>query len=200
MLKTFPARRIAASYARRLVLADQPDVRHGRDCAAFDLVSELKYTRPPVPPENLTEAPAEPRGAMYDDLGDRIAGVLHAAETAASETKADAEIEAASIRAEAETYSEEVREAVDSYANSVRREADEEARRAVAAGQAEARAMREAAQAMAGQLEEEARQRNASLREETRSLEDRRRRALDDLREIAATLQDIAVDSARRET
>jgi hypothetical protein len=161
----------------------------------------LEYTRAPVQPENVTETPVEPRGSMpYDDLGERIAGVLRAAETAAEDTKADADAEAAQVRADAVAYAEDVREAVHSYANKIRREADEEARRAVEAGQAEARAMREAAQAMATQLEQEARQRIASARDETRALEDRRRRALEDLREIAATLQDLAGGSARRET
>ena len=51
--------------------------------------------------------------------------------------------------------------------------------------------MREAAQAMAGQLEAEARRAREGLSDETRALEERRKRALDDLRDVAATLQDL---------
>jgi hypothetical protein len=51
---------------------------------------------------------------------------------------------------------------------------------------------------MAARLEEEARRGTLKLREDTRALEDRRQRALDELREIAATLQDLVRSGATR--
>jgi hypothetical protein len=127
----------------------------------------------------------------YEDLGARVAGVLAAAEQAAEQIQTDAEGAAERLRREADEYADDVRAAVEAYAAQQRREAEEQARTTIAAADAEARAMREAAQAMAARLEEEARRGTLKVREDTRALEDRRQRALDDLREIAATLQDL---------
>jgi hypothetical protein len=158
-------------------------------------VSVLGSEEPaPLPGEGVGRiepaAPAQGR-TPYEDLGGRVAGVLQAAEQAAEQIRADAEVEADTIRASADEYAQDVRQAVDTYAAQQRREAEAEAARAVEAGLAEARAMREAAQAMARRLEDEARARAEALRTETKALEDRRSRALDDLREIAGTLQDL---------
>jgi chromosome segregation ATPase len=147
---------------------------------------------PPLAGEGVGRIePAEPARTPYDDLGGRVAGVLQAAEQAATQIRADAEVEAATIRASADEYADDVRQAVDTYANQQRRESEAEAAKAVEAGLAEARAMREAAQSMARQLEQEARARADALRAETRGLEERRSRALDELRDIAATLEDL---------
>ena len=143
----------------------------------------------PLPGEVVVRV--ETTRSQYEDLGERVAGVLAAAEQAAAQMKVDAEGEAERLRREAEEYANDVRAAVESYANQQRREAEAQARQTVEAADAEARAMREAAQAMASRLEEEARRGTLKLREDTRALEDRRQRALDDLREIAATLQDL---------
>lgn len=143
----------------------------------------------PLPDEGVVRV--ETTRSPYEDLGARVAGVLAAAEQAAAQMKVDAEGEAERLRREADEYANDVRAAVESYANQQRREAEEQARQTIAAADAEARAMREAAQAMASHLEEEARRGTLKLREDTRALEDRRQRALDDLREIAATLQDL---------
>jgi hypothetical protein len=139
----------------------------------------------------------EPARTPYDDLGGRVAGVLQAAEQAADRIRADAEVEAATIRASAEEYADDVRQAVDAYANQLRREADAEAAQTVEAGLAEARALRESAQSLVRQVEREARARAEALRAETRGLEDRRERALDDLRDIAATLEDLLAGDLR---
>ena len=143
----------------------------------------------PLPDEGVVrvETPRSP----YEDLGARVAGVLAAAEQAAAQMKDEAETEAEQVRREADEYAKEVRAAVEAYAKEQRRRAEDEARAAVAAADAEARAMREAAQAMAARLEEEARRGTLKFREDTRALEERRQRALDDLREIAATLEDL---------
>jgi hypothetical protein len=144
------------------------------------------------------DSPAAPEPGRYDEVGGRVAGVLAAAEQAAEQIRADAEREAERVRTEADQYASDVRNAVDSYAQKQRRDAEVDARETLEAAQAEARAMREAAQAMAGQLEAEARRRRAGLSDDTRALEDRRSRALDDLREIAGTLRDLVdgVESA----
>jgi len=135
--------------------------------------------------------PAEPGRTPYEDLGGRLAGVLQAAEEAAQQIRADAEVEASTIRASADEYAADVRQAVDAYGNQQRREAEADAARTVEAGLAEARAIREAAQAMARRLEDEARAHADGLRSETRGLEERRARAVEDLRDIAATLEDL---------
>ncbi len=180
--------------------------------ARFDAAEApaMEYTRRPVNPKNApvlgsaaveSESRAGDGSAVrgrsdYDDFGDRVAGVLAAAEQAAAQIREDAALEAERLRVEADQYAADVRNAVDSYAQKHRRDAEGEVRETLASAQAEARAMREAAQAMAGQLEEEARRAREGLLSETRALEDRRGRALDDLRDIAATLQDLVVGSA----
>ena len=136
-----------------------------------------------------------PSRSGYDEFGDRVAGVLAAAEQAAEQIRKDAELEIERLREEADQYALDVRNAVDSYAQKHRREAEAEIRDMLESAQAEARAMREAAQAMAGQLQEEARRAREGLSNDTRALEDRRTRALDDLRDIAATLQDLVADT-----
>jgi hypothetical protein len=148
---------------------------------------------PPIAGEGVgrIEPAAEPARTPYDDLGGRVAGILQAAEQAAQKIRADADVEAATIRASADEYAADVRQAVDTYANQQRREADAEAAKAVEAGLEEARAVRESAESVARQLEREARARANALRAESRKLEDRRERALDDLREIASTLEDL---------
>ena len=145
---------------------------------------------PPLADEGVGRVePAE--RTPYDDLGGRVAGVLQAADQAADRIRGDAEVEAATIRASADEYAADVRQAVDAYANQQRRQADAEAAKTVEEGLAEAQALRESAQSLARQLEREARARANALRAETRTLEDRRERALDGLRDIAATLGDL---------
>ena len=80
---------------------------------------------------------------------------------------AAAEQAAAQMKDEAETEAEQVRREADEYAKEVRAAVEEEARR--------------------GTLK---------FREDTRALEERRQRVLDELREIAATLEDIAQGGA----
>jgi hypothetical protein len=183
-------------------------VRHASIVAAFALAGQasgIEYTPRPMRRDVSvlgSEEPAPLAGegvgrvepasrTPYEDLGGRVAGVLQAAEQAAGQIRADAEVEANTIRASADEYAADVRQAVDAYAKEQRRDAEAEAAQAVEAGLAEARAIREAAQAMAHRLEAEARARAGELRDETRSLEERRARAFEDLRDIAATLQDL---------
>jgi cell division septum initiation protein DivIVA len=143
----------------------------------------------PLPDEGVVRV--EANRSPYEDLGERVAGVLAAADEAAARIQGEAETEAERVRHAADEYANDVQAAVAAYAKEQRREAEEQAEATVAAANAEARALREAAQAMADRLEEEARRGTLKLREDTRALEERRRQALDDLREIAAALQDL---------
>ena len=157
----------------------------------------------------------------HAETGSRVAGVLNAAEEAAETIKdearrhayevlrqanADAATrvedltrEAERIRAEADDYARDIRAAVDSYGTQARREAEEEARELLSDAEEQARATREAAQEMANQIEEDARRQHESLVREERSLEERRQRVLDGLRDLAAQLQDALVEPTSSE-
>ena len=157
----------------------------------------------------------------HAETGSRVAGVLNAAEEAAVTIKDEArrhadEIlrqananaatrvedltrEAERVRAEADDYARDIRAAVDSYGTQARREAEEEARNLLSDAEEQARATREAAQEMADQVEEGARRRHESLVREAKSLEERRQRVLDGLRDLAAQLQDALVEPTSRE-
>ncbi len=137
----------------------------------------------PIPEEAVGRVEPAPKArppSAYEDVGERVAGVLQAAEQAAAQ-----------IRGDAEAYASDTRHAVETYASEQRRAAEREARQMVTAAQDEARAIREAAEAMARQLDDESERRRTELRDELRILEERRNRALDELREIAAHLEDI---------
>jgi hypothetical protein len=156
----------------------------------------------------------------HGETGNHVAGVLNAAEDAAEtirakarrdadeilrDAKADAAArveeltrEAARVRLEADDYARDIRAAVDSYGTQARREAEEEAGKLLADAEEQARATREAAQDMGVQFEADARRRHESLVRETRSLEERRQRVLDGLRDLAAQLQDALVEPTSR--
>jgi hypothetical protein len=157
----------------------------------------------------------------HAETGSRVAGVLNAAEEAAETIKdearrhadevlrqanADAATrvedltrEAERIRAEADDYARDIRAAVDSYGTQARRGAEEEARKLLSDAEEQARATREAAQEMANQIEEDAGRQHESLVREARSLEERRQRVLDGLRDLAAQLQDALVEPTSSE-
>jgi hypothetical protein len=157
----------------------------------------------------------------HAETGSRVAAVLNAAEEAAEtiraearrhadevlrEAKSDAAVrveeltrEAERVRAEADDYARDIRVAVDSYGTQARRDAEEEARKIVSDAEDHARATREAAQDMANQIEEGARRRHESLVREAKSLEERRQRVLDGLRDLAAQLQDALVEPTSRD-
>lgn len=158
----------------------------------------------------------------HAETGSRVAAVLNAAEEAAETIKdqarrhaddvlrqanADAATrveeltrEAERIRSEADDYARDIRGAVDSYGTQARREAEERARKLLADAEEQARATREAAQAMASQIDEDTRRRHESLVREAKSLEERRQRVLDGLRDLAAQLQDALVEPTSTDT
>ena len=170
-------------------------------------------------PEEEPRRPDERASQGSADVGARVTGILEAAEQAAEQIRADAlreahetmrkaeadaEVriedlsrEAERVRAEAEDYARDIRQAVDSYGTQARREAEEEARRLVGEAEKQARATREAAQAMSEQIRTDTRQRHETLERELKSLEERRQRVLDGLRDLAAQLQDALVEPSR---
>ena len=149
------------------------------------------------------------------DVGSRVAAILAAAERAAEELRTEAKREVSELlgraesdaaariseltaqaertRSDADDYASDVRVAVDAYASQHRREAEEEGRRAVVEAEEQARAMRETAEDMARQIDGDARRRVEELRQEIKLLEDRRERAFQSLRDVAAQLEDVLV-------
>ena len=168
------------------------------------------------------EQSAPARG--YTDVGDAVAGVLRAAEEAAEKIKSEAHTQAQEIverakgdastrvdeltreaertRHDAEDYARDIRQAVDTYGTQQRREAEEEARGILGDAEEQARATREAAQEMALQIEGDARRRQERLREDVRSLEERRQRVIESLRDMASQLNDLfpELEPSPRET
>jgi hypothetical protein len=150
------------------------------------------------------------------DIGDRVAAILRAAEGAAAEIRTNAEQESRRVVAgaertaeariqelvrdserlhsEAEEYARDIRLAVEAYATSHRRQAEEEARELLAEAERRAESIRTAAQEAAEQSAQTALRRHEALREETRTLEDRRRTALDALIEISESVRDLLGD------
>jgi cell division septum initiation protein DivIVA len=156
------------------------------------------HDRPPA----QVESSGRGSNSSYADIGDRVAGVLAAAEAAANQIQEDArgsahEILSAAhddadrLRREVTAYEADTRAAVDSYASDRRREAEQDVQTLLADGEAQARATRQAAEAMARQIEEAAKQRGAALREESRSVEERLKKALTGLRRMSTDLEDL---------
>jgi hypothetical protein len=155
--------------------------------------------------QDENDSAEETRLAGYAALGDRVTGILEAAEQAGEEIRADARAdaerlkqeltaEARALRAEAEEYARDMRLAVEAYAKQHRRQAEEEARGIVAEGERQSAATREAAEQMVRQVEADMRKRQDELRAEVRILDHRKREALERLREIAAAVQDVLPD------
>ena len=147
-----------------------------------------------------TSVPSAPSG--YADIGERVAGVLTAAETAAEQIRHDAHGEAEEIlsaaRREAEAvrqdsvaYDTDTRAAVESYASDRRREVDQEMQKQLAESETQARATRQAAEAMARQIEEEGRQRGQALRDESKAVEERLKKAAVGLRRMTAEIEEL---------
>lgn len=133
--------------------------------------------------ESPSGDPATP-ARSYADIGERVAGVLHAAEEAATQIKSEA-------RTEADVYVRDTREAVNSYASQRRRQAEEDAQRTLAEAEAQARATRQAAEQMAKQIEETATRRQDALHQESRSVEARLQRALSGFRQMTERLEEL---------
>lgn len=149
-----------------------------------------------------TEATPGSGSSTYAEIGERVAGVLSAAEAAAEQIRADARLDAEDIlraanedaeqvRREAMVYDTDTRAAVDAFATQRRREAEQQVQKQLAEAEAQARATREAAEQMAHQIEEEGRLRGEALREESRGVEERLKKALVGLRRMTAQLEEL---------
>lgn len=150
----------------------------------------------------VAQATSNAGSSGYAEIGERVASVLSAAETAADQIRSDARLEAEELlraaregaeqlRSETEAYDTDTRAAVDGYATERRREAEQEVRKQLEESEAQARATREAAEQMARQIEDVGRQRGQVLREESRSVEERLQKALVGLRRMAAQLEEL---------
>ena len=153
--------------------------------------------RSPVP-----ETSVQAGSSGYADIGERVAGVLTAAEVAAHQIRDDAHADAEEIvsvaRREAEAisqdavaYDTDTRAAVESYASDRRREVDEEIQKQRAESETQARATRQAAEAMARQIEEDGRQRGQALRDESKAVEERLKKAVVGLRRMTAEIDEL---------
>lgn len=161
-------------------------------------VSEIADRDVPV----VGTTPSSAGSSGYAEIGERVAGVLSAAETAAEQIRADARVdaqelvrvakgEAEQVRQGAMSYESDTRTAVDSYASERRREAEQQVEKQLADAEAQARATREAAEQMALQIEEEGRLRGQALRDESRAVEERLKKALVGLRRMTAQLEEL---------
>ena len=149
-----------------------------------------------------SDASDRPTSSSYADIGERVAGVLAAAETAATHIREDARAsaeeilsiareEAEALRVEAAAYDADTRAAVDSYASDRRRNVDEEIEKQLAESESQARATRQAAEAMARQIEEDARRRGQALRDESRAVEERLKKAAQGLRRMTTEIDEL---------
>jgi hypothetical protein len=147
----------------------------------------------------------------YAEIGERVAGVLSAAEAAAEQIRADARLQAEEIlrvakedaeqvRREAMSYDSDTRAAVETYATERRREAEQQVREQLADAEKQARATREAAEQMASRIEEEGRQRGEALRQESRAVEERLKKALVGLRRMTVQLEGLVGTSSSAQT
>ncbi len=146
--------------------------------------------------------PSERESSNYADIGERVAGVLTAAETAANQIREDARLsaeemlsaakeEADDVRRKATAYDADTRAAVDSFASDRRRDAEQEIQKQLADSEAQARATRQAAEAMARQIEEDARRRGQALRDESKAVEERLKKAHAGLRRMTVEIEQL---------
>jgi DNA anti-recombination protein RmuC len=131
-------------------------------------------------------ASTESPGAS-NSVAERLAAVLRAADAKIAELTNAAE----ESRREADEYARDLRMAVEAYAKKHRQDAEEEARRLTDEADARAKSVLESAEEGARRIEEEARLQQEKQRAETQRLEQRRRRALNSVRELMAALEKL---------
>lgn len=142
------------------------------------------------------------RSSGYAEIGERVAGVLSAAEAASEQIRADARLEAddllrsakeeaEEVRRETSAYEGDTRAAVDKYATDRRREAEQQVQKQLADAEAQARATREAAEAIARKIEEDGLQRGQVLRDASREVEEWLKKAAVGARRMTAQLDEL---------
>jgi len=192
--------------ARAFALAAECDMllANQREEGALAVSETVDHDLPPSP------TPPVP-AAGYGEIGEHVAGVLRAAETAAEQIRADAQsqaddllrgahAEAERVRNQARTYENDTRDAVDAYATEQRRIAEEQIGAQFSDAEAQARATREAAEEMARRIEEDARLRGQTLREESRAVEDRLKKAQAGMRRMASQIEELLGAEAAAQT
>lgn len=122
---------------------------------------------------NSDEAARGSSVSSYAEIGERVAGVLSAAEAAAEQIRADA------------------RHAAEELLGQARQEAERVRVEATAGGEAQAHATREAAEELARDIEEAARQRGQELREQSRAVEEWLQKAVQTLHRMTTQLEDL---------
>jgi len=148
---------------------------------------------------------AEP--VSYDELGQKIANVMRAAEENSAQLLAEARSQAQSIREAAELEAREARAQLDAetaerraeseriradasrYAEERRRTADLEAHQTRTEAEAEARSLREAGEGMRRRHEEKGIARRQELLEASGSIEEQLREALTTCRDVATEIE-----------
>ena len=202
--KSAPARRetteelIARAYALAKEAAECDMLPANQRNKGVERVSEIADQEVPA----AQAAPSSSGSSGYAEIGERVAGVLSAAETAADQIRADARLDASEllrgakanaeqVRSEAAAYESDTREAVDGYATERRREAELQVEKQLADAETQARATREAAEQMALKIEEDGRLRGHALREESKAVEERLKNALAGLRRMTAQLEEL---------
>jgi hypothetical protein len=148
---------------------------------------------------------AEP--VSYDELGQKIANVLRAAEENSAQLLAEARSQAQAIREAAELEAREARAQLDAetaerraeseriradasrYAEERRRTADVEAHQTRTEAEAEARSLREAGEGMRRRLEEKGVARRQELLEASSTIETQLREALTTCRDVASEIE-----------
>jgi cell division septum initiation protein DivIVA len=193
--------------ARAFALAAECDMllANQRKEGAPAVSETADHDLPPSPTQ-----PAPP-AAGFTEIGERVAGVLRAAETAAEQIRTDAQAqaddllrgahaEAERVRNQARTYENDTRDAVDAYATEQRRIAEEQIGAQLSDAEAQARATREAAEEMARRIEEDARLRGQTLREESRAVEERLKKVQAGMRRMAAQLEELLGTPAAAQT
>jgi hypothetical protein len=170
------------------------------------------------PPAESSEARDGGSGAHveYAEVGQRVIGILEAAEAAAEEIRAEAaaaaeEIrkaaeaeaeasrqkageEAAALREQAETAAEEIRSSAEGVVETRRQEAEEVAQGILGDAEEQAGATRQAAEEAAKRIEAEALEREELILEQVQPLEENLRRALEAFRGISGQLEELLAD------
>ena len=151
--------------------------------------------------EDSAEEMAPSSSSGYAEIGERVAGVLSAAEEAWSRSaptrnssrriSSQRERGSRTGAPRSECLEADTRAAVDRYATERRREADQQVEKLLADAEAQARATREAAEGMARKIEEDGLQRGQTLRDASRDVEDWLKKAMVGLRGMTAQLEEL---------
>jgi hypothetical protein len=190
--------------------------------ALGDAVTSYTLHQPGDSAAPLDESPASessghasvPEPVSYDELGQKIANVLRAAEENSAQLLAEARSQAQAIRDAAELEAREARAQLDAetaerraeseriradanrYAEERRRTADVEAHQTRTEAEAEARSLREAGEGMRRRLEEKGIARRQELLEASGSIEKQLREALTTCRDVSSEIERLLGESS----